>query len=124
MSFTPGAPIRRSFKEDREERRRRKESRARIRGLAAVAVLVLVGAGAYVVYAKPDLSNLTNIFHTATPRPTPKGIVSTHVVAFHPVKPVLPLIGGTPTPLPTTISVQPARVLNTSLMNWPIEAGA
>ena len=29
-----------------------------------------------------------------------------------------------PTPVPTTISIQPARVLNTSLMNWVIDAGA
>ena len=56
MSFTPGAPLRRSFKEDREERTRKKSTRHRVRIAALLVVLVLVGAGAWVAYARPDFS--------------------------------------------------------------------
>jgi len=105
VSFTPGAPLRRSFKEDREERKRKKESRQRIRIVAAIAVLAVASAGAYVAYARPDLSAILSGFtHQAAPKPTPKATAATRLLAYHPPKPI-GLFGATPTPLPTTTPV-------------------
>jgi len=105
VSFTPGAPLRRSFKEDREERKRKKESRQRIRIIAGIAVLVIVGAGAYVAYARPDFNALLGSFtHQAAPKPTPKATLASHLLVYHPPK-SLSLLNASPTPLPTTTPV-------------------
>ncbi|MBV8172376.1 MAG: TonB family protein [Candidatus Eremiobacteraeota bacterium] len=104
MSFTPGAPLRRSFKEDRDERKRKKSVRQRVRVFALIAVLIVVGAGAWIAYARPDFSALlSNLQHPVpAPKPTAKSaILPTHLLAYHPVKPGPKLIGATPTPLPT-----------------------
>ncbi|MBV8222628.1 MAG: energy transducer TonB [Candidatus Eremiobacteraeota bacterium] len=106
MSFTPGAPLRRSFKEDREERKRKKSSRHRVRLVALLVVLVLVGAGAWVAYARPDLSAiLQRLQHVSIPsKPTPNiPVLPTRAsLAYHALKPGAKLALATPTPLPTT----------------------
>jgi periplasmic protein TonB len=106
VSFTPGAPLRRSFKEDREERRRRKESRQRIRVIVGVVVLLLMGSAAWAMYEQPGIA--TMFTNWQKPKPTPKAVVSMHTVAFKPIKPLVdltlkpsPTPGITPTPLPT-----------------------
>jgi TonB family protein len=104
VSFTPGAPLRRSFKEDREERKRKKVVRQRVRIFALAAVVLVVGAGAWVAYARPEIGALiSSLQHpVASPKPTPKSaILPSHVLAYHPTKQTLKLIGATPTPLPT-----------------------
>jgi TonB family protein len=106
VSFTPGAPLRRSFKEDREDRRRRKESRQRIRVIIAVAALLVMGSAAWALYEQPGVTGvLTN---WQKPKPTPRGVVSMHTLAYKPIKLLpdyalkpSPTPGVTPTPLPT-----------------------
>jgi TonB family protein len=107
VSFTPGAPLRRSFKEDREERRRRKETRQRFRVLIAVAAVLVMGTAAWALSQQPGgvLSGWQK------PKPTPKAMVSMHTVAFKPIKlPAYalpsPTPGVTPTPLPTPTPAQ------------------
>jgi len=110
VSFTPGAPLRRSFKEDREERRRRKESRQRIRIIVGVLALLVMGSAAWAVYQQPGITGM--LFNWQKPKPTPRAAVSVHTVAFKPIKPLTdytlkpsPTPGLTPTPLPTPTPV-------------------
>ncbi|HEY6358889.1 MAG TPA: energy transducer TonB, partial [Vicinamibacterales bacterium] len=110
VSFTPGAPLRRSFKEDRDERRRRKEARQRLRVIIGVAVLLLMGSAAWALYEQPGITGMLGNWQK--PRATPRAIVLMHTLAYKPIKPLVdltlkpsPTPGITPTPLPTSTPV-------------------
>lgn len=106
MSFTPGAPIRRSFKEDREERRKRKEARQRLRIIGVIAALAVIGGLAWGWYAQADiLATINSWQHPAKPAST-RAVVAVHAAPYHPynVK-AAGFPGATPTPLATATPV-------------------
>ena len=97
MSFTPGAPLRRSFKEDREERRRRKQVKQRSRMIVVVASMLVLGVVGWAIYAQASIA----AFISGLQHPPQKGVVAVHTVAtYRPLK--LPFkVATLPTPTPT-----------------------
>jgi len=73
VSFT-GPPTRRSFKEDREERRKRKAARTRTRIMVEIGILVVLAGVAWAVYTQAGIA----AFISNWQRPTPKPAVAVH----------------------------------------------
>ena len=98
MSFTPGAPLRRSFKEDREERRRRKQAKQRSRIIAIAASVLVLGVVGWAIYAQASIA----AFISSLKHPPQKAVVAVHTVAtYRPYKLPLKLATlTTPTPTP------------------------
>ena len=123
MSFT-GPPTRRSFREDREERRRRKAARTRTRIIVEIAIMVVLAGVAWAVYSQSGIASFIGSWQ----RPEPKPAVAVHSLATvrPPKRPKyallptatpeiaftsvpVPTATATPAPLPTATPTKPPK---------------
>ncbi len=104
MSFTPGAPLRRSFKEDRDDRRRRKQVSSRVKIIGGLVALVVLAGIGFALYSQAGISAVLSGWQKPKATP-PKASVSMHTVPFKVPKialfPASPTPAASPTPKPT-----------------------
>ena len=95
MSFTPSAPLRRSFKDDRDDRRRRKQTSGRVKIIGGLLALVVLAAIGFALYSQAGISAVLSGWQKPKATP-PKASVSMHTVPFK--VPKIALTYGSPTP--------------------------